>query len=43
MAGMRDRLLHGYDKIDWTLVWEVLQRRVPELLSMLEPLVPPEP
>ena len=31
MARMRDRLIHGYFGVDFELVWEVVQRRVPEL------------
>jgi len=31
MAGMRDRLIHGYFGVDFELVWDVVQRRVPEL------------
>jgi uncharacterized protein with HEPN domain len=31
MAGMRDRLIHGYFGVDYDLVWDVLQTRIPEL------------
>ncbi len=43
MAGMRDRLIHGYDQVDWQRVWETVEIHVPELLAYLEPLVPPDP
>ncbi len=33
MAGMRDRLIHGYFGVDNELVWDVLQNRIPELRS----------
>jgi uncharacterized protein with HEPN domain len=39
MAGMRDRLIHGYFGVDLELVWEVVQLRVPELQRVLEPLI----
>jgi uncharacterized protein with HEPN domain len=31
MAGMRDRLIHGYFGVDYQLVWDVIQNRIPEL------------
>jgi uncharacterized protein with HEPN domain len=31
MAGMRDRLIHGYFDVDLELVWHVVHRRIPEL------------
>jgi uncharacterized protein with HEPN domain len=43
IAGMRDRLIHGYDDVSLDMVWEVATIHVPKLLSQLEPLVPPEP
>ena len=42
IMGMRNRLVHHYDKIDWPLVWRTTQRDVPQLLVELEPLVPEE-
>ena len=40
MAGMRDRLIHDYFGVDYELVWDVAQNRIPELrrqiASMLE-------
>ncbi|HYD90213.1 MAG TPA: DUF86 domain-containing protein [Flavobacterium sp.] len=31
MAGMRDRLIHDYIGIDYTIVWDVMQNKIPEL------------
>ena len=42
IAGMRNRLIHGYDKIRWDLVWKTATEYVPRLLAYIEPLVPPE-
>lgn len=39
MAGMRDRLIHGYFGVDLELVWDVVRTRVPDLEKRLRPLV----
>lgn len=31
MAGMRDRLIHGYFGVDYELVWDVVTNKVPKL------------
>jgi len=30
MAGMRDRIIHGYDNVDFQIVWEVVKKDIPE-------------
>jgi uncharacterized protein with HEPN domain len=35
MAGMRDRLIHGYFGVDYDLVWDVVQTKIPTLRSQL--------
>ncbi len=39
MAGMRDRLIHGYFAVDYTLVWDVATKRIPELRSGVESMI----
>lgn len=40
IAGMRDKLIHGYDIIDIEEVWKTATIDVPELLSLIKPLLP---
>lgn len=35
MAGMRDRLIHGYFGIDYFIVWETIKSDVPEIISSI--------
>lgn len=31
MAGMRDRIIHGYDNVDLQIVWDVVKHDIPEI------------
>lgn len=42
IVGMRNRLIHGYDKIRWELVWRTATDAVPKLLAQIVPLLPLE-
>jgi uncharacterized protein with HEPN domain len=42
-AGMRDKMIHAYDVIDYELVWETVSHDLPELIAALAPLVPNRP
>ncbi len=39
MAGMRDRLIHGYFGVDHELVWDVIVNKIPALRIALEKLL----
>ena len=39
MAGMRDRLIHGYFGVDYELVWDVAINKIPELRRQLDMLL----
>ncbi len=39
MAGMRDRLIHGYFGVDYTLVWDVVTTRIPELRDQISSML----
>ncbi|GAB4511374.1 MAG: DUF86 domain-containing protein [Anaerolineae bacterium] len=38
MAGMRNILIHDYDKVDLSVVWETVTQSIPPLIAQLEPL-----
>lgn len=42
IIGMRHRLVHGYDSVDWVSVWKTLRNDLPPLLQQLKALVPDE-
>ena len=42
MAGMRDLLIHVYDHVDLSELWNVAQVEIPDLLAKIEPLTPRE-
>jgi uncharacterized protein with HEPN domain len=42
IIALRHRIAHDYFRLDLVRIWEILKEDVPELIEMLEPLVPPE-
>ncbi len=36
MAGMRDRVSHGYDSIDYETLWDTVRQDIPPLLAVVE-------
>ncbi len=41
MIGMRNRMIHTYDAVDLDIVWTTAHERIPELLTLVEPIAPP--
>ncbi|HZG22074.1 MAG TPA: HepT-like ribonuclease domain-containing protein [Herbaspirillum sp.] len=39
MYTMRNRVSHGYDKVDMEVVWKTVQRDLPLLHTQIAPLV----
>ncbi len=39
MAGMKDRLIHGYFGIDYDIVWDVIINKVPDLQQDIEEIL----
>jgi len=42
IAGMRNRMVHEYFRIDLDIVWDTVQKEIPALITQLEAIVPPE-
>ena len=36
LRGMRNHIVHAYDRIDWETVWEVIQDELPPLVAIFE-------
>jgi len=41
MIGMRNLLIHEYDDVDLSIVWDTVKTGLPALMKAIEPLVPP--
>ena len=39
MAGMRDRLIHAYFGVDYTLVWRAIKEEIPSIKPKLEKML----
>ncbi|MFH1859978.1 MAG: DUF86 domain-containing protein [bacterium] len=39
MAGMRDRLIHGYFGVDYLLVWGTIESDIPEIVSLISQII----
>ncbi len=42
IIGMRNRLVHDYLRIESSRVWEVIEKNLPALVPLIEPLIPPD-
>lgn len=36
MIGVRNRLIHGYDNVDFDIIWAIVIHDLPPLISQLE-------
>lgn len=39
IAGMRDKLIHGYFGVNYAIVWKTIKERIPELKILVEGLL----
>ena len=42
IIGMRNRIIHAYDRVDYDIVWETANLSIPRLINLLENFLPPE-
>lgn len=42
MAGMRDRLIHGYFGVDYDIVWDVITNKLPALEQEIQQIIAQE-
>jgi uncharacterized protein with HEPN domain len=40
LISLRNRLIHGYDQVDFDILWQILTRDLPPLLDELDRIVP---
>jgi uncharacterized protein with HEPN domain len=39
MAGMRDRIIHGYDNIDLRTMWDVVKQEIPQVKPQIQQIL----
>jgi len=39
VAGVRDRLSHGYDEIDYEILWNAVHEDLPDLLKTVDQMI----
>jgi uncharacterized protein with HEPN domain len=42
MAGMRDRLIHDYIGVNYSIVWDVVKNKIPQLLEQIDEILSSE-
>jgi len=43
IVGLRNRLIHAYEKVDLKIVWEIVTQDLPPLIAELEKILEKEP
>jgi uncharacterized protein with HEPN domain len=39
IAGMRDKIIHFYFGVNWDIVWDVIEKRIPKLKKQIEGII----
>jgi len=42
IVSLRNRLIHGYDAVDFDILWQIVTRDLPDLISMVEEILSSE-
>ena len=42
IVALRNRLIHGYDSVDFDILWQIVTRDVPALIAELQEILPSE-
>jgi uncharacterized protein with HEPN domain len=42
IVGLRNRLIHGYDSVDFDILWQIVTQDLPPLIETLEAIIPSE-
>jgi uncharacterized protein with HEPN domain len=43
IVSLRNRLIHGYDEVDFDILWEIIHSDLPRLITRLEKILDPQP
>lgn len=43
IIAMRNRMIHGYDQVDFDILWDVIELHLPPLIEQLRSIVPSDP
>ncbi|MEE8436265.1 MAG: HepT-like ribonuclease domain-containing protein [bacterium] len=41
IVSLRNRLIHGYDQVDFDILWQIVKNDIPALITALEPILSP--
>jgi uncharacterized protein with HEPN domain len=39
IVGLRNRLIHGYDEVDFDILWQIVDQDLPELIADLRSIL----
>lgn len=42
IISLRNRLIHGYDTVDFDILWQIVSEDLPPLVAALEAIIPPQ-